>query len=43
MLMRIDFSSNLTIDTTNSTEDCLYLNVWTPDDCVLDSSCQAKK
>lgn len=37
------FSSNLTIDTANSTEDCLYLNVWTPDDCVLNETCQPKK
>ncbi|XP_003743019.1 acetylcholinesterase-1 [Galendromus occidentalis] len=36
-------NSNLTIDTANSTEDCLYLNVWTPDDCVLNGTCGAQK
>ncbi|KAH9368412.1 acetylcholinesterase-1-like [Haemaphysalis longicornis] len=44
--LQTDFyiNTNVTIETSNSTEDCLYLNVWTPSrECVLGkSSCVPK-
>ncbi|XP_022686184.1 acetylcholinesterase-1-like isoform X1 [Varroa jacobsoni] len=38
-------NSNWTIDNVNSTEDCLYLNLWTPDSCVTstNSECTPNK
>lgn len=44
--LQTDFyiNNNVTVISTNSTEDCLYLNVWTPArDCVLGKAgCQLK-
>ncbi|CAN7939174.1 unnamed protein product [Ixodes hexagonus] len=44
--LQTDFyiNNNVTVATSNSTEDCLYLNVWTPArECVLGkSSCSLK-